>query len=211
VGMLTFHNFIKNYGSFNALNIHDLNIPDGTHWIKGENGSGKTTLFKSLAGLLSFQGDVVLNDGTSAKRNPVHFRQLVNYSEAEPMYPAFVTGKDLIRFVGKAKGASGQQQDEITEIFQINLYADKPCQTYSSGMLKKLSLGLSFLGNPQLIILDEPLITLDRHARQLLFTRIGNEARRGVSFLVSSHQLIDHSELNIDHTYSIENKTLGIK
>jgi len=206
--MLTFHNFIKNYGSFNALNIHDLNIPDGAHWIKGENGSGKTTLFKSLAGLLPFEGDVILNNNISAKRNPVHYRRLVNYSEAEPIYPTFVTAKDLIRFVGKAKGASRTQQDEITELFQINLYADKPCQTYSSGMLKKLSLGLSFLGSPQWIILDEPLITLDGHARQLLFQKIHNEVTRGVNFLISSHQLIEHTELKIDQTYSVENKTL---
>jgi ABC-2 type transport system ATP-binding protein len=206
--MISFKNFKKNYGDINVLHIEALNIPDGAHWVRGENGSGKTTLFKSLAGLLPFDGDILFDNTISAKLNPVSFRRIVNYGEAEPMYPSFITGKDLIRFIGKAKGATMAQQNDMTDQFGIGSFINKSCQTYSSGMLKKISLVLAFLGNPKLIILDEPLITLDDQARNLLIHQLHLHVERGVNFLISSHQLMEHWASTINNTYVVQNKTL---
>src|SRR4051812_3044142 len=108
--MLQLRGFKKSYQSNLVLSVDDLDIPSGISWLKGENGAGKTSLFKSLAGILPFDGDVTL-DSIDLKKNPVAFRRIVNYSEAEPTYPEFLTAKDLVRFVGKAKGATLDQQD----------------------------------------------------------------------------------------------------
>src|SRR5690349_20757557 len=90
-------NLQKFYGSHLALNVPELYLKPGIHWVKGGNGSGKTTFFKTLAGLLPFQGKVIFNgsghrETLDLQKNPVDCRRIVNYGEAEPLYPAFVTG-----------------------------------------------------------------------------------------------------------------------
>lgn len=186
-----------------------MHLSPGIFWVKGQNGSGKTTFFKSLAGLLPHSGEIYFDDQISLKDNPVAYRMRVNYSEAEPVYPGFLTAKDLIHFIGKAKGASKTQCHWLVDYFGLNSFHTKACETYSSGMLKKLSLVLAFLGKPQVIILDEPLITLDEHARNNLFELINHTLDdRPVIFLISSHQLIENTSITISQTYSIQNKEI---
>jgi ABC-2 type transport system ATP-binding protein len=165
--------------------------------------------FKSLAGLLPHDGDVLFDDNISLKSHPVEFRKRLSYGEAEPLYPGFLTAKDLIHFIGKTKGASLLQQRQLTERFGINSFFENSCETYSSGMLKKLSIALAFLGAPRVIILDEPLITLDEQGCEILFQLINESIINDhVTFLLSSHQLIEHTSIAIVATYLIENKTI---
>src|SRR5262245_40212679 len=101
----------KYYGSYLALQISSLNIPEGIHWIQGVNGSGKTTLLKILAGLLPFKGDIVIDGNISIKKNPIAYRRFVNYAEAEPLFPSFLTGTDLINLFIKTKRGNQQQEE----------------------------------------------------------------------------------------------------
>jgi ABC-2 type transport system ATP-binding protein len=207
--MLTIKNFIKRFNDRIIIEIPQYEFTTGIHWIKGENGSGKSTLFKSIAGILPFEGEILLADGTEIKKHPILFRSKINYGEAEPQYPGFLTAKDLIRFMGKVRGESLEGQDQYVRKFGIDQFFDKPCETYSSGMMKKLSLAMAFFGKPQVIILDEPLITLDEHARDTLFKLIRSKRQNDhISFLLSSHQSIHATELEVTQTFTIENKKL---
>ena len=155
--MLSITNFEKRYNETLIVRIDNVELRHGIYWIKGENGSGKSTLFKSIAGLIPFDGKVILDD-INLTDQPVAFRSLVNFSEAEPIYPGFLTAKDLVRFVGTTKGASKENMQAIIKHFGVDIFYEKACETFSSGMLKKVSLALAFLGSPKLIILEGPLI-----------------------------------------------------
>jgi len=210
--MLTLKNFSKSYSGNLILSIPDLELTTGIYWFKGENGSGKTTFFKSIAGLHPCQGIVQFHDGIDLHNNPVVYRSHVNYAEAEPNYPGFLTARDLMHFAGTARKVPATKQQELLETFGIDTYAHTPCETYSSGMLKKVSLALAFLGIPRIIILDEPLITLDEKARNILMSLIRHHltTQRGV-VLMSSHQALDAADLTINATFHIRNKSLQLQ
>lgn len=207
--MLQFKNFSKSYNDQLVIAIPELRFEPGTYWIRGENGSGKSTLFRALAGLLPYQGTIELSGTIDLREQPLEFRRRVNFSEAEPLFPGFITSKDLIDFVATARGADFNQQLSITSRLGIDAFIDKRCETYSSGMLKKLSLALAFLGSPSVIILDEPLITLDEQARETLLGMIAEVDKAGnVITLLSSHQALDMPDLRIRKSFSIVNKSL---
>lgn len=209
LSMLRFKNFSKSYNDHLVISIDELELDAGIYWIRGENGAGKSTLFKCIAGLLPYHGSITFSDNTDLREEPLEFRRRVNFSEAEPMFPGFTTSKDLIRFVGSAKGASISQQEEIINKLGIQMFFENRCETYSSGMMKKVSIALAFLGKPSVIILDEPLITLDEESRQVLLGMIADINKTGeVVTLLSSHQSLDMPRLNIREKFKIENKSL---
>ncbi|WP_257722248.1 ABC transporter ATP-binding protein [Pedobacter cryoconitis] len=132
-----------------------MSLDEGVYWLKGANGSGKSTLLKSLAGILHFEGDVLLNKLISIKKHKRDYRRLVNFAEAEPIFPEFLTGKELIDMFAEAKGGTNEQKAFYPQTIGLQPYLDQPLGTYSSSMLKKLSLILTFMGKPKLILLDE--------------------------------------------------------
>jgi ABC-2 type transport system ATP-binding protein len=205
--MLQLRKFAKSYHDHLVLSVDDLSFSPGIHWVKGPNGSGKSTLFKSIAGIIPFSGDIVLSD-INMKHSPVSFRKLVSYAEAEPVFPGFLTPKDLTRFIGQARGSSLTEQRHYIKLFGIDSFFEKSCETFSSGMLKKLSLAMAFFGNPRVVILDEPLITLDEAARKVLFELIRETVSNETIFLISSHQELVEMEIPVSSTYIISQSTL---
>lgn len=208
--MLQLRNLLKKYGDTVVLDIPDLQLDAGIYWIKGVNGAGKTTLFKVLAGLLPYQGQIYLQGERELKQAAIRHRQLVNYSEAEPLYPAFLTGRELVNLVAAAKQTTPTQIADLTERLQAGTFLKQFIGSYSSGMLKKLSILLAFLGRPSLIILDEPLITLDAAAIAAVNQLILKYYQKlEVSFLLSSHQNFIISDLPVTATLLLENKKLS--
>lgn len=205
--MLHLTNFQKDYGATPVLTIDDWQLPAGLHWLKGPNGSGKTTLFRSIAGLLPFEGSITL-DGLDCRRDAVPYRLRVNYAEAEPTFPPFLTAYELIRWVADAKQAPSGQANGLIEAFGVGTFQHTPVGTYSSGMLKKTSLIMAFLGQPALILLDEPLVTLDVAATQTVIRLVEEAHRQGVSFLLSSHQMGETAQLPIDSVWRVAHKTV---
>ena len=205
--MLDILQFEKRYQNRLILALEHISFTGGITWIQGENGSGKSTLFKSIAGLIPAEGTIRFSDGTSLRDNPIEFRSRVTYSEAEPVYPSYLSAHDLIRFVGRARNAPSAQIDHSIDSFGIRSFMRDPCASYSSGMLKKVSLAMAFLGNPSVIILDEPLITLDVESQHILISLVEKQLMtRETLFLVSSHQKFETA--SISTTFTIRNQTL---
>ncbi|MEN2281440.1 ATP-binding cassette domain-containing protein [Algoriphagus sp. SE2] len=166
--------------------IEDFSFSEGIHLIKGKNGSGKSTLLKAIAGIHEFSGDFILN-GISQKKDPVPYRKLVNLTEAEPIFPSFLSLDELINFSVTILLPAENQVQLLKEKLDIGDYSKNPISSYSSGMLKKSALLLAFLGNPKLIILDEPFTTIDLATQKELKSLIHSKLKDGISFLLTSH------------------------
>jgi ABC-2 type transport system ATP-binding protein len=198
----------KLYSGQLILTIPSLSLDGGIFWIQGGNGSGKTTLLKMIAGLLPFEGTIQLNGTLDIRKNPVDYRRYVNYAEAEPLFPSFLTGFDLIHLFQKTKRAEENDVVDLIDAFNIRSYLSNPIGTYSSGMVKKLSLVLAFIGKPKIILLDEPLVTLEDHSIPVLFALINAYLReRMVTFLITSHQLLEHNALLNIRNILVKDKT----
>jgi ABC-2 type transport system ATP-binding protein len=200
----------KKFGNHLVLDIPSFALDNGIYWIRGLNGSGKTTLLKILSGIIPFQGDVRI-DGTSLKKKPVAYRRLISFAEAEPLYPGYLTGWDIVELFASVRKEKKEIVEELLGLFQVHYYVRTPIGTYSSGMLKKLSLVLAFIGKPSLIMLDEPLVTLDSENIPRIYDLIKNYQQQfGTSFLITSHQDIPDSASLIRQTLVVENQTLQI-
>ena len=207
--MLQLNSFSKTYQGRAVLRIDSFAFAPGAYWIQGANGSGKSTLLKAIAGVTPFEGDILLAGQLSVKKQAVAYRRLVNFAEAEPLFPAFLTGRELIHLFRAAKNGPPHQEDFYLESLQMSAYVHEPVGTYSSGMLKKLSLVLAFLGQPTCIVLDEPLTTLDAAAIPVLCSWMASQqAQHGTSFLLSSHQALAAESLPLLQKLLIEHATL---
>lgn len=205
--MLSLHSFRKFFGSQLILDVTELQFQKGVHWIKGRNGSGKSTFFNCLAGLSPYQGTIKL-DEFDLRHQPGHYKLKVNYSQSEPAFPEFLTANDLIAFFAKLKGADNGQAEALKEALGVTVYADSVSGSYSSGMLKKLSIVLAFLGKPDWIILDEPLITLDKEAQQIVTDMIVEKRADGVSFLFATHQDFENAYIEATDVYEVKDQSI---
>lgn len=202
--MLTVTNLTKAYSGRTVLTVPDLRLSGGIHYFRGGNGSGKTTFFRTVAGLLPFSGQILLDDQYEINRDPVAYRLRVNYAEAEPLYPSFLTPRDLVGFVEQTKHAPAGQVDTLAEIVGVTKFWTQPTGQFSSGMLKKLSLLLALLGSPRLVLLDEPLTTLDVATAARLFEYIRElQAEQGVSFWLTSHQDVSLTGLSLTGIWQV--------
>ena len=205
--MLQIKELKKSYGGHLVLQVPSLFLSEGIHWFKGANGSGKTTFFRTLAGMLPFEGEIKMGEW-DIRKQPIDYRLHINYGEAEPDYPEFLTANDLIQFVAQAKRASAEQVQSLIETLGIEPFLYQPTGTFSSGMLKKTSLALAFIGQPKVIILDEPLITIDDATVVRVYELVRDYHARGVTFLLSSHQDFRFDALPIKQLFEVKNKTI---
>ena len=72
--------------------IHDMHIKSGIDWVRGTNGSGKSTFLKAVAGIISFEEDLILDSNISIKKKSVAYHSLVNFAEVKPKFPDFLSG-----------------------------------------------------------------------------------------------------------------------
>ena len=207
--MLQLMNIKKFYNVHPVLQISSLQLEKGVYWVRGANGSGKTTLLKMIAGLLPFEGDISFNT-ISLKARPLDYRRTVSWAEAEPLFPEFMSGMDLLLLYRNIRKISKDEIDRLVEFFNLSGYVNNAIGTYSEGMRKKLSLALAFTGNTPLIVLDEPFITLDPDAiASVCDIVLDRHKNNGTTFLMSSHQDLDKQLLLIGKELTVDNQTVS--
>lgn len=197
----------KKYGNHAIFSFEEWQLDQGIYWLKGGNGTGKTTLFRMISGQTPFEGTLTLND-ISLKNQPVAYRSMISYAEAEPQYPSFITGNELLNYHIDVRHAKPEASIALVEALGMSSFMDQKVGSYSSGMLKKLSLICAFVGDIKLYILDEPLITIDTAAAEVLYQLINSYHQQGCSFLISSHQELEKAHLPIKQVFQIVDRQI---
>lgn len=178
----------KFFGDHLIVAVDSFHFDQGAYWIQGINGAGKTTLLKTIAGMLPFEGDIAWNDLHLRKSRRQYLEQ-VSYAPAEPLYPEFISGRELIEFYTECRNADVAQVNELLNICGVKDFADGKTGTYSTGMVKKLSLMLAFIGNPSVVLLDEPLITIDKDSVHFIYDLMHSFMKEKENVLIfTSHQ-----------------------
>jgi ABC-2 type transport system ATP-binding protein len=200
----------KGYGDRMILSVPELNLSKGIYWLTGANGSGKTTLLKMVSGLIPFSGNILI-DGVDLRFKPMAYRKLISIAEAEPRYPSFLTGKELIRFYQRIRKTTSSQTDLLTEQLEFGQFLSSPIGTYSSGMLKRLSLLLAFIGAPKWIFLDEPMANLDAEAVTALpGIMMEYHKTHGADFIFSSHSPFPDENFVVSQRLLIQDQQIRI-
>jgi ABC-2 type transport system ATP-binding protein len=120
-----------------------------------------------------------------------------------------MTGMDLVTLYQRIRKVSKKDIDHLIERFNVGNFIKGQASAYSAGMTKRLSLLLAFMGEPALIILDEPLTTLDNNSFTLISDLILETwQKKTTSFLMSSHQELDPSLLNAQRALTVINQSI---
>ncbi|QES90212.1 ABC transporter ATP-binding protein [Rhizosphaericola mali] len=205
--MIQFQSFEKKYGKTLVIAVSKLKLTSKIYWIHGKNGSGKSTLLQSIAGMLRFNGDIKIED-YSLKKNPSLCKSWINYAPAEPRYPPFLSGKEIIQLYIQTKNGNIKNVDYLISELGMSNYMDLPISSYSSGMLKKVALVAAFTGDVKWILLDEPFNAIDQYSIEILSKWIQYfHKEKGIGFILTSHQGINIDLINgIEEMYIDNNE-----
>jgi len=177
-----------------ALDGLTIAIAPGITGLVGANGAGKSTLIKILLGLLPPTSGRAVVLGHNVVASGERIRTLTGYMPEHDCLPPDVTGTEFVTHLGRMSGlpATAAKERAAESLRHVGLYEERYRQvgTYSTGMKQRVKLAQALVGDPRLLLLDEPTIGLDpagRHSMLDLISRIGTEF--GISIMVSSHLL----------------------
>ena len=187
-------NVTRRYGTRTALRSVSLTLEPGIYGLLGPNGAGKSTLMNLITcNLRPDEGSIHWN-GTEIRSLGAEYRAVLGYApQQQGMYESF-TGRRFIAYMAALKGIpKSRLSEEISRVLAaVNLteVADRPIGSYSGGMKQRILLAQAILGDPQLLILDEPTAGLDPKERVRIRERISELAGDRI-ILVSTHVVSD--------------------
>jgi ABC-2 type transport system ATP-binding protein len=188
---------VKSFKGKAAVNGINLSIQKGEiYGFLGPNGSGKTTTIRMLLGLMKPTSGAIELFGNDVKRNHLHALQRIGSLVESPSYYAHLTGRENLEAIRKIVRVQKSRIDEVLSIVGLTADANRGVKEYSLGMKQRLGIAAALLGNPELLILDEPTNGLDPSGIHEIRDLIKNmPARYGITVLVSSHLLSEIDQM----------------
>ncbi|WP_420842978.1 ABC transporter ATP-binding protein [Fructilactobacillus carniphilus] len=191
---ITVQNLEQGYGK--TIILKDINLTVNRGQILaliGPSGSGKSTLIKSIMGmLLPKQGQIRVLDTPMPDR--LILGKIGFMAQSDALYQG-LTGKENLEFFGSLLGMNQadihQQLDYVAGIVNLGPHLDKFVKDYSGGMKRRLSLAISLLGQPQILILDEPTVGIDPELRAHIWDELHKLAQQGCTILLTTHVMED--------------------
>jgi ABC-2 type transport system ATP-binding protein len=198
--MLRISNLSKTYpNGVHALKDVSLDISNGMFGLLGPNGAGKSTLMRTIATLQDADSGSIMFGDIDVMKQKQELRKVLGYLPQEfGVYPR-VSAEEMLHYVARLKGiVNNNERKELVKALleQVNLYnhRNKFLSGYSGGMKQRFGIAQALIGNPQLIIVDEPTAGLDP-AERLRFNNLLSEIGENIIVILSTHIVDDVSEL----------------
>lgn len=188
--MVEFDAVTVTFGHRQALRELSLTVPPGSGvalW--GQNGAGKSTALHALLGLVPYRGRIRLA-GRDAAAEGATLRRLVGWAPQD-LAPAEQSVARTFAFMADLRGAAVGSAAEFLEPFGLQDSLRQPVTALSGGQRKRLSVALALLGNPDLLLLDEPTAGLDPAGREQMLQLLQGLRRQGKTLIMATHRVAD--------------------
>lgn len=192
--MIEINGITKKYADFTA--VYNLNLtvrPGEVFGFIGPNGAGKTTTIKILGGILDPTSGSARICGTDIIKDPVEAKRKIGFVPDRPYLYEKLTGMEFIRFTadlyGVEKNGFDEKADRELKRFSLYDWANELIESYSHGMRQRLIFASALLHDPEVIIVDEPMVGLDPLAIMMVKDLFRSLAKSGVSIFMSTHTL----------------------
>jgi len=197
MSILTVNNLTKTYDDKFAVNDVSFSLPKGKCIaLIGPNGAGKTTILRMLTNyLIPTSGEIIFHN-LEPQKDP---RSLIGYLPQQPTFYSWMTGKEFLLYCAKlaylSKDESSKRADNLLQ--QVDLYEarDQRIGKYSGGMVQRLGIAQALIHKPKLLILDEPVSSLDPIGRRDVLTLM-SELKKDMTIIFSTHILSDADEIS---------------
>lgn len=184
----------KQYGDYVALDKLSMELQDGIYGLLGPNGAGKSTFMNLLTDNLERTSGEILLDGKEILTQGAKYRSLVGYMPQQQGFYEHFSAEAFLEYIAELKGIKGQEKKrQIKNLLKkVNLYSckDKPLRSFSGGMRQRVLLAQALLGNPKIIILDEPTAGLDPKER-INIRNIIAELSKDKIIIIATHVVSD--------------------
>ena len=191
---LEIKNIHKNYGKVQALKGVSMELNAGVYGLLGHNGAGKSTLIQIITGNLSASDGEICYDGKNIKKSEKNYKRLLGYvPQSQGIYDSF-TAKQFLEYMAILKDVDKKnipkQIDSILEVVSLTEVKDRKLGGFSGGMRQRILIGQALLGNPEIVILDEPTAGLDPKERIRIRNFISKIAENKI-VLIATHVVSD--------------------
>ena len=206
--MLQIDHVTKKYQNFTALKDIDLELDYGLYGLLAPNGAGKTTLMKMMATLLYPTEGSILWEGREIQKLDDQYREKLGFLPQDFGYYRDYTPERYLRYIGILKGIRKEQlKKEIPRLLeQVGLteVAKKKMKKFSGGMIQRVGIAQALLGNPEILILDEPTAGLDPKER-VRFRKILTSLSGDKIVIISTH-IVSDVEFIANHIIMLKDK-----
>ncbi|HOX01623.1 MAG TPA: ABC transporter ATP-binding protein [Candidatus Paceibacterota bacterium] len=192
--MIEMDHVVKRFGDLVAVNDLSLRIPAGEFFaLLGPNAAGKTTTLRILVGLIKPTSGSARLGGHDIQQEPIEARRHLAYVPDFPFLYDKLTPIEFFRFVAQLYQIDESRFragcDELIPRFTLEEFAAKPIEGLSHGTRQRVAIASALLHDPDVFVIDEPMVGLDPHHARVVKDILEERARRGMAVLISTHQL----------------------
>jgi len=189
---ISLNNVTKKYGEFPAVRNLTLEISAGEIFgFVGPNGAGKTTTIRMITGLAYPTSGVVEIKGLRYDRSSLAIKQIIGYIPDRPYLYERLTGREYLEFICGVFGRNGlsSKVDHYLSLFDLAGWSEELVESYSHGMKQRLAFAGALLHQPEILIVDEPMVGLDPKGIRLIKDLFRELASQKVAIFLSTHNL----------------------